>query len=423
MERYYGLMDCNNFFASCERVFDPSLKGVPIVVLSNNDGCVVARSYEAKALGIPMGVPYFKLKELLEKSNVKVFSSNFCLYGDMSKRVMNVLSEKVQDIQVYSIDEAFFTLSCRTPGYYSKMLDDLALEVEKCTGIPVSIGLAKSKTLAKLAAEQCKGSNRTVMSLDITPWDEDSINSLLKRTELEDIWGIGRKLAPKLRSIGIENAYDLINADPFSLRKLYNVCLYRTQLELRGIPCIDLVKETDITKSIACTRSFGHKLTSYKDINESLVSYTSTACERLRRYGLMATNITTFIMTNPFSAEKGFYAKSVTKSLESPTADTITFSKLSTGSLKEIFIDGLLYKKAGVIITGIVPKDSAQRSLFIPEKVEERSENIMKAIDIINQKYRGLIRLAGAGLKCGWKMRSEMLSPAYTTNWSEIPKI
>lgn len=423
MDTYHGLMDCNNFFASCERAFEPSLEGVPIVVLSNNDGCVVARSYEAKALGVPMGVPLFKWKKLLEDHNVRIFSSNFTLYGDMSRRVMNVLSEMVQDVQVYSVDEAFFTLSGISSSRREELIDDIARKVERFTGIPVSIGLAKSKTLAKLAAEQCKGLSKTRSSLDITEWTDGQMGSLLRETELEDIWGIGRRTAPKLRSFGIENVYDLIKAEPKSLRALYNVSLYRTQLELRGIPCIDLVSDGDVTKSIACTRSFGHRLTEYTEIKEAILSYTATACERLRRYDLLATNITVFIMTNPFVSDGKFYSRNITKSLEAPSSSTLVFSKLGADSFKEIFVKGLRYKKAGVVITGIVPQGSAQRSLFIDEADEKRSESVMWAVDRINEKYHKLIRLAGSGLKRDWKMKSAMRSPSYTTNWLELPRV
>lgn len=427
MSKYWGLMDCNNFFASCERVFDPKLEGKPIVVLSNNDGCIVARSYEAKALGIKMGVPLFKCKHIIERNKVQVFSSNFSLYGDMSKRVMNILSEMVQDVQVYSVDEAFFSVSMLSCQRRNDLIAEVAKKVKRYTGIPVSIGLARSKTLAKLAAEQCKKRSRESGdnggSLDITVWERERTDRLLKETELEDIWGIGRKIAPKLRSFGINNAFDLINADPNMLRAVYNVGLYRTQLELRGIPCIDLVSEEDICKSIACTRSFGHRLTKYQEVKEAVISYTSTACERLRRYSLVATNITTFVMTNPFGDRQDFYSNGFTQNLEVPSADTMKFVDLAVDSLQRIFLDGLRYKKAGVIITGITLASSAQRSLFISPEEEKKSERLMKAVDSINEKYYKMVRLAGSGLKQDWKMKSAMSSPSYTTDWDQIPVI
>ncbi len=421
--KHYGLIDCNNFFASCERAFNPRLKNKPIIVLSNNDGCIVARSNEAKKFGIGMGVPLFKCKDIVEENEIKVFSSNFTLYGDLSKRIMNILSEYVQDVQVYSIDEAFFSISGVSSQRRQKIIEDLSKVVEKSTGIPVSVGLSKSKTLAKLSAEQCKGTGNPMHFLDTTEWGEEEMKNLLMKTELEDIWGIGRRVAPKLKAVGIENAYDLINADATILRNLYNVSLYRTQLELRGISCIELVSNSDITKSIACTRSFGHRLTNYKEIEEAVFSYTSNACERLRRYSLYATNITVFLLTNPFCKKEKFYYGTYTESLLSASSSTYAFSKLAMNCLKKIFIRGLEYKKAGVIITGIFPEESIQRNFLVSEKKEKISEKIMYAIDKINNKYFRAIYLAGCGVNKKWEMKSSMRSPCYTTEWNELPVV
>lgn len=421
---FYGLIDCNNFFASCERAFRPELKDRPVVVLSNNDGCVVARSQEAKALGIPMGIPLFKIKDLVEDQRVNVFSSNYTLYSDMSRRVVDIAREEVRDLEIYSIDEAFFTLNSISPNLVKQKMRELRERILKSTGIPVSIGLAKTKTLAKIACERCKKeSTLDGVSELVTPTQEYT-DHILRHTELEDIWGINRRWGMKLRIYGIENAYDLANCDGLSLRKRTNVMVYRTHLELRGYSYFALEGIPVPKKTIASTRSFGRPVVDRTEMREAIAKYVATACEKLRRQRSVASSIYVFLHTNPFHKDKPFYSNGCTVNLAQPSSDTRDLLNSALLGMDRIYINGYAYKKAGIIISDITPLSNLQFSLFGERKIRHRSEQLMEAVDDVNRTWgRSTVRLGAEGFDQSWHMQRNLLSRRYTTSWSELLEV
>lgn len=415
-----ALVDCNNFYASCERVFNPKLWGVPVVVLSNNDGMIVARSNEAKALGIKMGEPLFKVQNLVKKYGVKVFSSNYVLYGDMSCRVMNCLSQYSPDVEIYSIDEAFLNLK----GFESRNLvkygTDLRNTVKQWTGIPVSIGIAKTKTLAKLANHIAKKDPKFKGVLNI--YYEDDVNEFLKRTEVSDIWGVGRQYTKLLNNHNIKTAYDFIQLDDNWIKKKMTVMGLRTAMELRGIPCITLETSPSPKKAIISSRSFS-KLTSNKqDIRESVAFFTSIAAQKLRKQRSAASLITVFLRTNPFK-DVPQYHNGVLVQLPLPTDSTSEMISYAMKGVEQIFREGFQYQKVGVMLAGIVPRDRNQYILFDRED-RERLDIINDVIDEINKEMGAwTISFAATGTNRNWKTRADMKSPRYTTNWEELLKV
>lgn len=419
---YYGIVDCNNFFVSCERVFDPSLKGHPTVVLSNNDGCFIARSPEAKALGLPMGGPAFKYEEIIKKNNVKLFSPNFTLYTDMSRRIMDIVDRFAMNVELYSIDESFFTLSGETAlTEREKICRSMRESILQETGIPVSIGLATSKTLAKLAGDHAKSLPYFKGFFDLTTLDEKQKGSLLCQTELSDIWGIGRRFEKRLNRVGMKNAYDLMVADGFSLRKITNVMVYRTHLELRGISAFDLDMIRNVKKSIASTRSFGKPLKDPRLIKEAISSYCAIAGRKLREDRSIATDLYLFILTNPHAKSGYFYSNGANIHMNNPTSDTRDLIKAANEAFEKVFLPGLEYKKAGVILMGITPESNRQSYMFEDSSHLERSKRVMEAVDKLNSKYGySKVRVASEGLKKEWHMRRTLLSRRFTTSWDEI---
>jgi len=415
-----ALVDCNNFYASCERVFNPKLWGVPVVVLSNNDGMIVARSNEAKALGIKMGEPLFKVQNLVKKYGVKVFSSNYVLYGDMSCRVMNCLSQYSPDVEIYSIDEAFLNLK----GFESRNLvkygTDLRNTVKQWTGIPVSIGIAKTKTLAKLANHIAKKDPKFKGVLNI--YYEDDVNEFLKRTEVSDIWGVGRQYTKLLNNHNIKTAYDFIQLDDNWIKKKMTVMGLRTAMELRGIPCITLETSPSPKKAIISSRSFS-KLTSNKqDIRESVAFFTSIAAQKLRKQRSAASLLTVFLRTNPFK-DIPQYHNGVLVQLPLPTDSTSEMISYAMKGVEQIFRWGFQYQKVGVMLAGIVPRDRNQYILFDRED-RERMDKINDVIDEINKEMGAwTISFAATGTNRNWKTRADMKSPRYTTNWEELLKV
>ncbi len=415
-----ALVDCNNFYASCERVFNPKLWGVPVVVLSNNDGMIVARSNEAKALGIKMGEPLFKVQDIVKKYGVQVFSSNYVLYGDMSCRVMNCLSQYSPDVEIYSIDEAFLNLK----GFESRNLvkygTDLRNTVKQWTGIPVSIGIAKTKTLAKLANHIAKKDPKFKGVLNI--YYEDDVNEFLKRTEVSDIWGVGRQYTKLLNNHNIKTAYDFIQLDDNWIKKKMTVMGLRTAMELRGIPCITLETSPSPKKAIISSRSFS-KLTSNKqDIRESVAFFTSIAAQKLRKQRSAASLITVFLRTNPFK-DVPQYHNGVLVQLPLPTDSTSEMISYAMKGVEQIFREGFQYQKVGVMLAGIVPRDRNQYILFDRED-RERLDIINDVIDEINKEMGAwTISFAATGTNRNWKTRADMKSPRYTTNWEELLKV
>lgn len=412
-----GLVDCNNFYASCERLFTPSLAGRPVVVLSNNDGCVIARSEEAKKVGVRMAVPAFEIRELVAMHNIAVFSSNYVLYGDISNRVMNTLREFTPNLEVYSIDEAFLDFS----GFEAIGLYEHATTLRKTllqnVGIPVSVGIANTKTLAKVANRIAK---KKIASGVLHLKDEAYIRRALQITEVGDIWGIGRKHAQKLRGYGINSAYDLtLRADSW-IRKELSVVGLRTVKELRGEPCLELELATPAKKAIMTSRSFGSMLTEIRDIREAVANFASSCAEKLRREQSACTFVTVFITTNPFRETDCQYSNSITVTLESPSSYSPEIIKAATRGLEHIFIKGYKYKKAGVLVSNITPDAHLQLSLFSDRDVEKERQ-LMKALDCLNGRYgRNALKIGAQGYGTCWKLKQERLSPCYTTCIKDI---
>lgn len=412
----YGLVDCNNFYASCERVFNPSLNGKPVVVLSNNDGCVIARSNEAKALGIKMGIPAYQIKDLVSNHGVAVFSSNYTLYGDMSGRVMSMLAELSPEIEVYSIDEAFLNLhGIRDLDIIGRKMVD---RVTRGTGIPVSLGVAPTKTLAKIANKFAK-KYPAYNQLCIIDSEEKRIKAL-QLTEIGDVWGIGRRQAAKLQKEGIKTAYDFTRISGSWVRKNMTVVGERTWKELQGISCIDMETAPPAKKQICTSRSFGKMLTDIETISEAIASHASTCAKKLRHQHSYASSLMVFIHTNNFREDLPQYWRNIVLHFPVPTNDTQEIVRYALSGLKSIFLNGYQYKKAGVIITEIT--EGAQLGLF--DRVDrDKQERLMQAIDKINGEHGNNIKLAVQGTGRGWKLKQEQLSGHYTTNLNQIINI
>lgn len=409
----FGLMDCNNFYASCERVFNPALNGKPIVVLSNNDGCVIARSNEAKALGIKMGVPAYQIKDLVSSHEVAVFSSNYTLYGDMSGRVMSILAGLAPELEVYSIDEAFINFDGIQD--VQSLGTKIVNKVTCGTGIPVSLGIAPTKTLAKVAnkfAKKYSAYNR----LCIIDTEEKRIKAL-KLTDITDVWGIGRRQAAKLEKQRVKTAYDFTQLPGSWVRKNMTVVGERTWKELRSISCIDMESAPPVKKQICTSRSFGKMLTDIDTMSEAIATHASTCAKKLRQQKSYAMSLMVFIHTNNFREDLPQYWKNTVIHLPVPTNDTLEIVHYALTGLKTIFIQGYQYKKAGVIITEIT--EGAQMGLF--DKIDRtKREQLMQTIDQINGKHSQLVKLAIQGSGRDWKLKQEQLSQRYTTDINEI---
>lgn len=409
----FGLVDCNNFYASCERVFNPSLNGKPIVVLSNNDGCVIARSNEAKVLGIKMGVPAYQIKDLVKQHDVAVFSSNYVLYGDMSGRVMSMLAELAPEIEVYSIDEAFLNLAGIKD--LQSLGANIVRKVSRGTGIPVSLGIAPTKTLAKMAnkfAKKYPAYNR-LCNIDT----EEKREKALKLFEIGDVWGIGRRQAAKLEKRGVKTAFDFTQLPGSWVRKNMTVVGERTWKELRGISCIDMESAPPAKKQICTSRSFGKMVEDIDTMSEAIATHASACAKKLRQQKSYAMSLMVFIHTNNFWEDLPQYWKNTIIKLPVPTSDTLEIVHYALEGLKSIFMPGYQYKKAGVIITEIVT--SAQLGLFDTVDREKR-EKLMQAIDKVNGEHRHLVKLAVQGNGRDWKLKQEQLSKRYTTDINEV---
>ena len=413
-----ALADCNNFYASCERVFQPHLEGKPIVVLSNNDGCVIARSNESKALGIKMGVPVFQVKTIIEQHNIQVFSSNFTLYGDLSKRVMSSMRQEVKAMEVYSIDEAFMDFS----GEGSPLEKGIALKkkVQQHVGIPISIGIAPTKTLCKVAGLIAKKHTKTgVFVLQ----DKALIERALKWLPVAELWGVGRRHARMLDSVGIKTAYDLCRADDSWIRRRLSVVGLRMVKELRGIPCFPLEESASRKKNICTSRSFGKAVKQMEDLKEALSTYASTCAYKLRKQKSCASRISIFIHTNPFKPTDKQYKGFTSFVLDTPTNDSIELVRLGLEGLEKIYRSDCTYKKAGVIVSDISPQQQQQLSLF-DTLDRKKHQSIMTALDNINDKIgKNKVRLAVQGNGRQWKMKQEQLSPCYSTRIEDALKV
>ena len=413
-----GLIDCNSFYVSCERLFNPKIRKKPVVVLSNNDGCIISRSNEAKALGIKMGEPYFKAKDIIIKNNVHVFSSNYSLYGDLSRRVMRTLKRFNSDIEIYSIDEAFMDLS----NFPDKEVEEVGKEIRdtvlKWTGIPTSIGIAKTKTLSKVANHIAKKTKVGVTSLI----GIENLDPILEKVEINDVWGVGRQLTKFYQKNGIYNAKQLKNKSNTWIKKCSNVLSSRTAMELRGIPCIELEKTTSKRKSCVVSRSFGKRVESFQELKEAVASYCLNASEKLRSENLIAKALTVFVRTSPFQRNFGYYSNSKTIDFPIATNNSIETVKTAVSILEGIYKDGYRYQKAGVMFSGLSDGNSKE-NLFASEK-DEKIDKLMRSIDKTNFRFgRRTLSIASAGIRKKWFMKREHSSKIDTADFYCIPTI
>jgi DNA polymerase V len=413
----FALVDCNNFYASCERVFNPDLRDKPIVVLSNNDGCVIARSNEAKALGIPMGAPAFKFQKEFDKHGVHVFSSNFALYGDMSSRVMGFLSNYTPDIEIYSVDEAFLKLTGFEYFDLNQYGQDIRYNVNKSTGIPVSIGIAPTKTLAKVANRIAKKYSDRLNGNYVMDTDEKRVKAL-KWLKIEDVWGIGRQHAKRLRAKGILTAYDFVELPNGWVRKNLAVVGLRLKMELEGKSVLKMEDIKD-KKSISTTRTFERNYTDFKNVEERVATFAVTCAEKLRKQHSCCSAIMVFVRTNGFRSDQPQYGKSILVQTDYPTNSSIEIVKYAVKGLKAIFKQGYAYKKAGVIVMELTPENQKQMNLFALE--DPKHKLLMATMDRLNDSIgQKKVRLACQDLKRTWKMKQEKISARYTTRLDEV---
>ena len=413
-----GLIDCNSFYVSCERLFNPKIRKKPVVVLSNNDGCIISRSDEAKALGIKMGEPYFKAKDIIIKNNVNVFSSNYSLYGDLSRRVMRTLKRFNSDIEIYSIDEAFMDLSNFSDKEVEEVGKEIRSTVLKWTGIPTSIGIAKTKTLSKVANHIAKKTKVGVTSLI----GIENLDPILEKVEINDVWGVGRQLTKFYQKNGIYNAKQLKNKSNTWIKKCSNVLSSRTAMELRGIPCIELEKTTSKRKSCVVSRSFGKRVENFQELKEAVASYCLNASEKLRSENLVAKALTVFVRTSPFQRSFGYYSNSKTIDFPVATNNSIETVKTAISILQDIYKNGYRYQKAGVMFSGLSNEDN-KNNLFACEK-DEKINRLMRSIDKTNYRFgRSTLSVASAGIRKKWFMKREHSSKIDTADFYCIPTI
>ena len=414
-KKVFALIDCNAFYVSCERVFNPKLNNKPVVALSNNDGCIIARSKEAKALGIKMGVPLFKVKDIVERENVIVFSSNYTLYADMSRRVMNIISEFTPSIEVYSIDEAFIELTNMNVDYesYARHMRKVILQY---TGIPVSIGIASTKTLTKVANHIAKDDESLEGVCSLVK--HENLDQVLEDTNVVDVWGVGRQLSKKLIANGIFNAKLLKNCEDAWVRKMMSVNGLKTVSELREISCLDLEETSATRKSCCTTRSFGKPLINLEDIEQAVTTFARRATERIRGENLIASTVSVFLRTNPFDRNR-YYSNSSTTTLSYPTYDTVQIVKTALQLTKIIFRENYKYKKAGVLLSGFYEKGTETKDLF--SEARYRSPKLMSAVDQINERYGSdTIQIATECQMGKWKQKRKNCTQSYTTQLDNV---
>jgi DNA polymerase V len=423
MQPLLALVDCNNFYVSCERVFRPDLIGKPVAVLSNNDGCIVARSQEVKDLGIKMGVPVFQIQQLVNQHQIKLFSSNYTLYADMSSRVMSTLEEFAPSLEVYSIDEAFLDLT----GVYPCQKDPIAYghrirkAVFRDIGIPVCVGMGPTKTLAKLANFAAKKWQKTGGVLDLS--SPIRRERLMRIVPVGEVWGIGSRTTAKLNQIGINTVWDLAIQPSKRIQAQLNVVVARTVLELNGVPCLELEEIAPNKQQIVCSRSFSRRLTDYRELSEALAEFCSRAAEKLRRQQSVTGCITIFIRTSPFNPKEPQYQRAASVKLDAATQDTRAIIGTANRMLKEIFKAGYGYQKCGVQLSHIQPESSpGQLELFDFADTGMSAENrlLMKAVDRINRRFPKAISVTATGFDKTWKAKAERVSPRYTTDWREL---
>lgn len=413
MSKVFALIDCNNFYVSCERVFNPMLEGKPVLILSNNDGCIVARSNESKQLGIAMGVPVFKIKDLIRKHNIQVWSSNYTLYGDLSYRVQSLLEEFSPKVEVYSIDECFV-------DFAGKDVDDalqLKAIIKQWTGLPVAIGIGPTKTLAKVANRIAKRSGQGVFALAC----DQQLEQILETIAVGDIWGIGHRLAERLQQVGITQARQLRDADDRLIKKLLGVVGLRTVLELRGFSCLPLELAPSPRQSCVVSRSFARPIETLLEMKEAVATFTAKAAYKLRKDNLAAQHLTVFVSTSRF--KDPYYSNKKTTSLPVATNHTQELISYALALTEQLYRKGLSFSKAGVIMMKLVSDDHRQLNLF-DTRDREQAARLLQDMDQINEQMeRGTLRYAAEGLKQGWQTRAEKRSPRWTTQWGELPVV
>jgi len=418
----FALVDVNSFYASCETVFRPDLRSKPVVVLSNNDGCVIARSAEAKKLQVPMGAPYFKLKYEFRKHGVHIFSSNYALYADMSNRVMTTLEQMAPSVEVYSIDEAFLDL---TGVRNCMVLENFGREVRETikrnTHLTVGVGIAQTKTLAKLANHAAKKWKQTGGVVDLSNIDRQL--KLMALVPVEDVWGVGRRISKKLNAMGISTAKDLSEQSTWIIRKHFNVVLERTVRELRGESCLALEEFAPTKQQIVCSRSFGSRITDYRDMRQAVCAFAERAAEKLRKERQYCRQIAVFVRTSPHAEGEVFYGNQATGKLLTPSNDTRDIIRVAMDALDRIWVDGHRYMKAGVMLGDFYSQGVAQLDLFDEYQPQANSEALMRVIDGLNQSGKASLFFAGQGIQKSWSMKRDMLSPAYTTRVTDLPVV
>lgn len=418
----FALADVNSFYASCEKVFRPDLRGKPVVVLSNNDGCVIARSKEAKLLGIKMGVPWFQLKSAQFPEKLHVFSSNYELYASMSNRVMTHLEELAPRVEQYSIDEMFLDIrgidSCINFEEFGQQLRE---HVGNGTGLTIGVGMGPTKTLAKSAQWASKEWPQFIGVLALTPDNPRRTAKLLSLQPVEELWGVGNRIAKKLKVMGITTALQLSLTNPTFIRKNFNVVLERTVRELNGESCISLEEAPPPKQQIVCSRSFGQRITDYDELRQAVCQYAERAAEKLRGEHQYCRHISAFVKTSPFAVNEPYYGNVATEKLNTPTRDTRDIIAAAVKALDRIWVPGHRYAKAGIMLNDFSPNGVSQLNLFDEVQPLPHSDELMKVLDSINHSGLGRVWFAGRGIAPEWQMKREMLSPAYTTRWKELP--
>jgi DNA polymerase V len=420
----FALVDVNNFYVSCERVFAPKLEDVPMVVLSNNDGCAVARSAEVKALGVKMGTPWFQMKDLAKEHGIQAYSSNYTLYGDMSGRVVEVLRKFTPNLEVYSIDESFLQIETVLKQYANptSLGQIIKQDVKDTTGLPVCVGIGASKTLAKLANHLAKKNPQFAGVCDISSMPKEALYQWMAETAVGEVWGIGGKTAKKLKELKINSVFDLVQVSPQAMRQQFGVVIERICYELRGVSCLQLEEVAPAKQQIISSRSFGKPVTSMEELAESVATHAARGAEKLRSQKSVTGALTIFVQTNPHKPFEPQHHQSITVVLSDPSDNTLTLTTAALKGLKQIYKTGFKYKKAGVILNLLADKPTMQQSLFDDMEVKGKSAGLMKAMDSINSRFgNAAIKTAASGTKQDWQMRSGNRSPNYTTQWDELP--
>ncbi len=419
MQRSIALVDCNNFYVSCERLFQPKLEGKPVVVLSNNDGCVVSRSQEVKDLGLKMGVPWFQMKGLAKRHGIIALSSNYTLYADISNRVMRLLSQYCPDQEIYSIDESFLDLTGMTDT--TQYAQTIRCTIKQCVGIPVCVGIGPSKTLAKLANHVAKKQKQYHSVCDFNAMTVRILDNLLANIDVGEVWGVGRRSTARLQEMGITTALELKYSPAKRVRAEFGVVMERIVAELNGVACIGLDEITPPRQQIICSRSFGMSVSLLDDLEQAVITYTTRAAEKLRSQQSLAGGIQVYIRTNPHKESESQYQPTTLLPLFEHTDDTRLLCRAALSGLRLIYRSGYAYQKAGVMLTEIIPIVARPRTLFEDVAAQQKSASLMATLDRINHRMgSGTLQLLGEGVRKSWSMKRENVSKRYTTEWDEL---